>query len=79
MQVINDLKQYQLKIVLFLKEYKESPHNWVLETTVNEKTSSITEVIKNCSVYFKVGSVSTSNFNYQKTTFLGTRYSMAVL
>ena len=38
MQVISDLKQYQLKIDLFLKEYKENPHNWVLETYFNEKT-----------------------------------------
>jgi Rad3-related DNA helicase len=37
MQVINDLKQYQLKIDLFLKEYKANPHNWVLETYFNEK------------------------------------------
>jgi len=37
MQVINDLKQYQLKIDLFLKEYKANPHNWILETYFNEK------------------------------------------
>jgi len=37
MQIINDLKQYQLKIDLFLKEYKANPHNWVLETYFNEK------------------------------------------
>jgi Rad3-related DNA helicase len=37
MQVINDLRQYQLKIDLFLKEYKANPHNWVLETYFNEK------------------------------------------
>ena len=37
MQVISDLKQYQLKIDLFLKEYKANPHNWVLETYLNEK------------------------------------------
>lgn len=37
MQVISDLKQYQLKIDLFLKEYKASPNNWVLETYMNEK------------------------------------------
>lgn len=39
MQVISDLKQYQLKIDLFLKEYKANPHNWVLETYYNEKTN----------------------------------------
>ena len=33
----SDLKQYQLKIDLFLKEYKDNPHNWVLETYHNEK------------------------------------------
>jgi Rad3-related DNA helicase len=38
MTVISDLKQYQLKIDLFLKEYKENPHNWVLETYFNEKS-----------------------------------------
>lgn len=38
MQVINDLKQYLLKIDVFLKEYKANPNNWVLETTYNEKT-----------------------------------------
>ena len=37
MQVITDLKQYQLKIDLFLKEYRTNPDNWVLETYFNEK------------------------------------------
>lgn len=37
MQLITDLKQYQIKIELFLKEYKENPNNWVLETSYNEK------------------------------------------
>jgi len=37
MNNIADLKQYQLKIDLFLKEYKENPNNWVLEKTWNEK------------------------------------------
>jgi ATP-dependent DNA helicase DinG len=40
MQLITDLKQYQLKIEIFLKEYKENPNNWVLETNFNEKTKS---------------------------------------
>ncbi len=40
MQIITDLKQYQLKIDLFLKEYKENPNNWVLESQYNEKTKS---------------------------------------
>jgi Rad3-related DNA helicase len=38
MQIINDLKQYILKIDVFLKEYKANPNNWVLESTYNEKT-----------------------------------------
>lgn len=37
MQLITDLKQYQLKIDIFLKEYKENPDNWVLEQNYNEK------------------------------------------
>jgi Rad3-related DNA helicase len=37
MQLINDLKQYQTKIEIFLKEYKDNPNNWVLETGYNEK------------------------------------------
>jgi Rad3-related DNA helicase len=37
MQLITDLKQYQLKIDIFLKEYKENPNNWVLEQNYNEK------------------------------------------
>ena len=38
MQIISDLKQYQLKIDLFLKEYKINPNNWVLETNQNDKS-----------------------------------------
>lgn len=38
MQIITDLKQYQIKIELFLSEYKNNPDNWVLETYQNEKT-----------------------------------------
>ena len=37
MQLISDLKQQQLKIDIFLKEFKENPNNWVLETSYNEK------------------------------------------
>lgn len=37
MQLVTDMRQYQLKIELFLKEYKENPNNWVLETNYNEK------------------------------------------
>ena len=37
MQMITDLRQYQLKIEIFLKEYKENPNNWVLEVHYNEK------------------------------------------
>jgi ATP-dependent DNA helicase DinG len=40
MQIISDLRQYLLKIDVFLKEYKNNPHNWVLETNFNEKTNS---------------------------------------
>ena len=40
MQLITDLKQLQLKIEVFLKEYKENPNNWVLESQYNEKTKS---------------------------------------
>jgi Rad3-related DNA helicase len=38
MNLITDLKQYQLKIEVFLKEYNENPNNWVLESNWNEKT-----------------------------------------
>ena len=38
MQVITDLLQYQSKIEIFLKEYKDNPNNWVLESNYNEKT-----------------------------------------
>jgi ATP-dependent DNA helicase DinG len=37
MNLVTDLKQHQLKISVFLKEYKENPNNWVLETQYNEK------------------------------------------
>jgi len=38
MQMVTDLRQYQLKIEVFLKEYKENPNNWVLESNYNEQT-----------------------------------------
>jgi len=38
MSTIADLKQLELKIEVFLKEYKEQPENWVLESNWNEKT-----------------------------------------
>ena len=38
MNLITDLKQYQLKIEMFLKEYKDNPNNWVLESNYNEKS-----------------------------------------
>jgi len=38
MQIIQDLKQYQLKVEIFLQEYKSNPDNWVLESNYNEKT-----------------------------------------
>jgi ATP-dependent DNA helicase DinG len=37
MQLATDLKQLQLKIEVFLKEYKDNPNNWVLESSYNEK------------------------------------------
>jgi ATP-dependent DNA helicase DinG len=37
MQLATDLRQLQLKIEIFLKEYKENPNNWVLESYYNEK------------------------------------------
>ena len=37
MNMVSDLKQMQLKIDVFLKEYKENPNNWVLESGYNEK------------------------------------------
>jgi len=40
MNLVTDLKQYQLKIEVFLKEYKENPNNWVLESSWNEKMKS---------------------------------------
>jgi len=38
MQIISDLKQYLIKIDIFLKEYDANPDNWVLESNYNEKT-----------------------------------------
>lgn len=37
MQLITDLKQNQIKIELFLTEYKNNPDNWVLEVSYNDK------------------------------------------
>jgi Rad3-related DNA helicase len=37
MQLATDLRQLQLKIDIFLKEYKDNPNNWVLEPYYNEK------------------------------------------
>lgn len=37
MQNVTDLRQHQLKIDIFLKEYKSNPNNWVLEQSYNEK------------------------------------------
>ena len=38
MTIISDLKKYQSKIEIFLKEHKSNPDNWVLESSWNEKT-----------------------------------------
>ena len=38
MNLISDLKQYQLKIDVFLKEYKVNSNNWILESNWNEKS-----------------------------------------
>jgi len=40
MQIISDIRQYILKIDVFLKEYNEDPDNWVLESSYNEKTKT---------------------------------------
>ena len=37
MNLVSDMKQLQLKIEVFLKEYKENPNNWVLESNYNDK------------------------------------------
>ena len=37
MNLVSDMKQMQLKIDVFLKEYKDNPNNWVLESNYNEK------------------------------------------
>jgi len=37
MNLVSDIKQLQLKIEVFLKEYKDNPNNWVLESNYNEK------------------------------------------
>ena len=39
MQTISELKSYQLKISIFLKEYEDDKNNWVLETSINPKTN----------------------------------------
>jgi Rad3-related DNA helicase len=38
MNILNDLSSHQGKIELFLKEWEQTPDNWVLETNYNEKT-----------------------------------------
>jgi ATP-dependent DNA helicase DinG len=40
MQVLTDLKQLQIKIEVFIKEYRINPNNWVLESVYNEKTKN---------------------------------------
>lgn len=37
MQLITELKQLQLKIEIFAKEYKVNSNNWVLETSYNDR------------------------------------------
>jgi len=39
MQIVNDLKTWESKIEIFLKEYEADKDNWVLETNINEKTN----------------------------------------
>ncbi len=41
MELITDLKQLNLKIEIFIKEYKENPDNWVLESNYNELKKQI--------------------------------------
>mgnify|MGYP005845449659 CR=1 FL=1 len=38
MKLMTDLKQLNTKIEIFLKEYKDNPDNWILETPYNERT-----------------------------------------
>lgn len=38
MQLATYLKQLQLKIEVFLNEYKDNPNNWVLESSYNDKS-----------------------------------------
>jgi len=38
MNLVSDQASYQTKIELFLKEWEQSPDNWVLETSYSEKT-----------------------------------------
>lgn len=38
MALMNDITRFTSKIEMFLKEYKENPDNWVLESSYNKKT-----------------------------------------
>jgi Rad3-related DNA helicase len=40
MQIISDLKNYKLKVEVFLKEWEDDKDNWVLETCINDKTNT---------------------------------------
>ena len=37
MQLVTDLKQYFTKITVFIAEYEQTPDNWVVESSYNEK------------------------------------------
>ena len=37
MQLVGDLRQYSTKISVFIAEYDQTPDNWVVESTYNEK------------------------------------------
>jgi Rad3-related DNA helicase len=38
MKLIADLGQLKLKIDIFIKEYKDNPNNWIMESTWNDKS-----------------------------------------
>lgn len=40
MKLLTDIKRLALKIEVFLKEYKNNPNNWVLETEYNKETNT---------------------------------------
>ncbi len=37
MQLVSDLRQYSTKISVFINEYEQTPNNWVVESSYNDK------------------------------------------